>query len=173
MSNSMKLSHAHGTTQDRWVMVERSDRMWSTGEGNGKPLQYLCLENPMLLLLSHFSRVRLCETLQMAAHQALMFLGFSRQEYWSGLPFLSPMHESESEVIQSYPTLSDPIDNSPPGSSVHGIFQARTLEWVAISISISSLELCIYCNSKITFIMSIFYVTLHYSEEESNPHSES
>ena len=33
--------------QDRWVMVESSDRMWSTGEGNGKPLQYSCLENPM------------------------------------------------------------------------------------------------------------------------------
>ena len=47
LSNSMKLSHAHGATQDRWVMVERSDRMWSTGEGNGKPLQYSCLENPM------------------------------------------------------------------------------------------------------------------------------
>ena len=34
-------------TQDRWVMVESSDKMWSTGEGNGKPLQYFCLENPM------------------------------------------------------------------------------------------------------------------------------
>ena len=43
----MKLSHAHGATQDRRVMVERSDRTWSTGEGNGKPLQYSCLENPM------------------------------------------------------------------------------------------------------------------------------
>ena len=43
----MKLSHAHGATQDRWVMVERFDRMWSPGEGNGKPLQYSCLENPM------------------------------------------------------------------------------------------------------------------------------
>ena len=43
----MKLSHAHGATQDRLVIVERSDRMWSTGEGNGKPLQYSCLENPM------------------------------------------------------------------------------------------------------------------------------
>ena len=41
----MKLSHAHGANQDRRVMVERSDRMWSTGEGNGKPLQYSCLEN--------------------------------------------------------------------------------------------------------------------------------
>ena len=36
-----------GATQDGWVMVERSDTMWSTGEGNGKPLQYSCLENPM------------------------------------------------------------------------------------------------------------------------------
>ena len=36
-----------GATQDGRVMVERSDRMWSTGEGNGKPLQYSCLENPM------------------------------------------------------------------------------------------------------------------------------
>ncbi len=47
LSNSMKPSHACGATQDRWVMVERPDRMWSTGEGNGKPLQYSCLENPM------------------------------------------------------------------------------------------------------------------------------
>ena len=36
-----------GANQDGWVMVERPDRMWSTGEGNGKPLQYSCLENPM------------------------------------------------------------------------------------------------------------------------------
>ena len=36
-----------GATQDGLVMVERSDRMWSTGEGNGKPLQFSCLENPM------------------------------------------------------------------------------------------------------------------------------
>ena len=47
LSNTMKLSHARGVTQDGWVMVERSDRMWSTGEGNGKPFQYSCLENPM------------------------------------------------------------------------------------------------------------------------------
>ena len=47
LSNSMKLSHACGATQDGQVMVEKSDRMWSTGEGNGKPLQYFCLENPM------------------------------------------------------------------------------------------------------------------------------
>ena len=46
----------------------------------------------LLLLLSRFSRVRLCVTPQMAVHQASLSLGFSRQEYWSGLPFLSPMH---------------------------------------------------------------------------------
>ena len=36
-----------GATKDRQVMVESSDKMWSTGEENGKPLQYSCLENPM------------------------------------------------------------------------------------------------------------------------------
>ena len=49
----------------------------------------------LLLLLSRFSRVRLCVTPQMAAHQAPPSLGFSRQEHWSGLPLPSPMHESE------------------------------------------------------------------------------
>ena len=43
----MKPSHARGAIHDGRVMVEGSDRMWSTGEGNGKPLQYSCLENPM------------------------------------------------------------------------------------------------------------------------------
>ena len=50
----------------------------------------------LLLLLSRFSRVRLCTTPQIAAHQAPPPLGFSRQEHWSGLPFPSPMHESET-----------------------------------------------------------------------------
>ena len=84
----------------------------------------------LLLLLSRFSRVRLCATPERAVHQAPPSLGFSRQEHWSGLPLPSPMHESE--VTQSCPTLSDPMDCSPPGSSIHGIFQARVLEWVAI-----------------------------------------
>ena len=87
----------------------------------------------LLLLLSRFSRVQLCATPQMAAHQAPLCLGFSRQEHWSGLPFPSPMRESE--VTQSCPTTSDPMDCSPPGSSVHGIFQARVLECGAITFS--------------------------------------
>ena len=47
----------------------------------------------------------------------------------------SAQSKSESEVAQSCPTLCDPVDCSPPGSSFHGIFQARVLEWVAISFS--------------------------------------
>ena len=46
--------------------------------------------------------------------------------------------KSESEVTQSCPTLSDPIDCSLPGSSVHGIFQARVLEWGAIAFSVKN-----------------------------------
>ena len=49
----------------------------------------------LLLLLSRFSRVRLCATPEMAAHLAPPSLGFSRQEHWSGLPFPSPLRESE------------------------------------------------------------------------------
>ena len=50
----------------------------------------------LLLLLSRFSHVRLCATPYMAAYQDPPSLGFSRQEHWSGLPFPSPMHESEN-----------------------------------------------------------------------------
>ena len=78
----------------------------------------------------------------MVAHQAPPSLGFSRQEHWSGLPFPSPMRESE--VAQSCPTLCDPMDCSPPGSSVHGIFQARVLEWGAIAFSESRVSHDLY-----------------------------
>ena len=62
--------------------------------------------------------------------------------------------KSQSEVAQSCPTLSDPMDCSPPGSSVHGIFQARVLEWVAIAFSenlcflITIVFLQPYCESR-------------------------
>ena len=76
----------------------------------------------------------------MAAHQAPLSLGFSRQEqHWSGFPFPSPMHESEA--TQSCLTLSDRMDRSPPGSSIHGIFQARALEWGAIAFYLVALNL--------------------------------
>ena len=53
----MKLSHACGVTQDGRVMVETSDRMWSTGEGDGKTLQYSCRENPMNSMKSQNDRI--------------------------------------------------------------------------------------------------------------------
>ena len=53
-----------------------------------------------------------------------------------GCHFLLMKVKSESEVVQSCPTISDPMDCSLPGSAVHGIFQARVLEWGAIAFSI-------------------------------------
>ena len=92
-------------------------------------------------------------------------MGFPRQEYWSGLPFPSPKDlpdpgmeptslvlagrffttepprkpqwniAAAAKSLQLCPTLCDPIDGSPTGSSVPGLLQARTLEWVAVSFS--------------------------------------
>ena len=53
----MKLSYAVWATQEGWVMVERSDRIWSTGEGNSKPLQYSYLENPMNIMKRQNDRI--------------------------------------------------------------------------------------------------------------------
>ena len=98
----------------------------------------------LLLLLSHFSHVRLCVTPETAAHQAPPSLGFSRQEHWSGLLLLQCMKvKREREVAQSCPNLSDPMDCSLPGSSVHGIFQARVLEWGAIAMTPLVESICI------------------------------
>ena len=56
--------------------------------------------------------------------------------------------KSESEVAQSYPTLCDPMDDSLPGSSIHGIFQARVLEWSAIAFSVVQLIGYVYDATK-------------------------
>ena len=56
--------------------------------------------------------------------------------------------KSESEVVQLCPTLSDPMDYSLPGSSVHGIFQARVLEWGAIAFSKNIIYFCFICYAK-------------------------
>ena len=85
------------------------------------------------LKVKSFSHVQLLVTPWTAAYHAPPSMGFSRQEYWSGLPFPSPVRESE--VAQSCPTLSDLMDCSLPGSSIHGIFQARVLEGGAIAFS--------------------------------------
>ena len=117
----------------------------------------------LLLLLSCFSHVRLCATPETAAHQAPPSLGFSRQEHWSGLHFQCMKVKSESEVIQSYPTLRDPMDCSLPGSSVHRILQARVLEWGAIAFSMAYLTLALfeyYKNDSFSYLP--FQVDLHF-----------
>ena len=58
-----------------------------------------------------------------------------RSNFYSWLHIFRASSESESEVAQSCPTLSDPMDCSLPGSPIHGIFQARVLEWGAIAFS--------------------------------------
>ena len=89
----------------------------------------------LLLLLSCVSRVWLCATPQTAAHQAPPSLGFSSQEHWSGLPFPSPMHESE-KWKWSRSVVSDslrPYGLQPTRLLRPWIFQARVLEWGAIA----------------------------------------
>ena len=95
----------------------------------------------LLLLLSRFSCVQLCVTPQTAAHQAPCPWDSSGKNTGVGCHFLLQCIKvkSESEVAQSSPTLRDPVDCSLPGSSVHGIFQARVLEWGAMAFSVLSL----------------------------------
>ena len=76
--------------------------------------------------------------------------------------------KSESQVAQSCPTLSDPMDCSPPGSSIHGIFQARVLEWGAIAFSVSlprNAEMIIHKNGLTDFpyILHINFITVFYA----------
>ena len=92
-----KISTFFIVTQSLWVK-DYSAWLFYCFEKVTWPLWILVsssIKGTLLLLLSHFSRVRLCATPWTAAHQAPPSLGFSRQEHWSGLPFPSPMQESE------------------------------------------------------------------------------
>ena len=91
----------------------------------------------VLLLLSCFSRVRLCVTPWTTAHQAPCPWDSPGKNTGVGCHFLLQCRKvkSESEVAQLCPTPSDPTDCSLPGFSIHGIFQARVLEWGAIAFS--------------------------------------
>ena len=95
------------------------------------------MTNLLLLLLSCFSRVRLCATPEMAVHQAPRPWDSPGKNTGVGCHFLLQCMtvKSESEVTQLCLTHSNPMDCSLPGSSIHGIFQARVLEWGAIAFS--------------------------------------
>ena len=73
--------------------------------------------------------------------------------------------KSESEVAQSCPTLSDPMDCSLPGSSIHGIFQARVLEWGAIAFSILNV------NAHINYLGILLRYRFKFSSLEVGPES--
>ena len=90
--------------------------MWSTGEKNGTSLQ-------MVVIRDNRKEYSSPTTLEPKGWDMASCSG------------LSALYLNVSEVAQSCPTLCDPTDCSLPGSSVHGIFQARILEWVAISFS--------------------------------------
>ena len=91
-------------------------RPWdSLGKNTGVGCHFLL----QCVKVKSLSGVRLLATPWNVAYQAPPSMGFSKQEYWSGLPFPSPVRESE--VAQSCPTLCDPMDYSLPGSSVHEI----------------------------------------------------
>ena len=128
-----------GMTEDKMAgshhQLDGHEFEWTPRVGDGQG-------GLLLLLLSRLSRVQLCATPEMAAHQAPPSLRFSRQEHWSGLPFPSPVHESEKWKWSrsAYSIVRDPMDCSLPGSSVHGIFQARVLEWGAIAFSVYNEE---------------------------------
>ena len=89
------------------------------------------------MLLSHFSRVRLCATHRRQPTRLPRPWDSPGKNTVVGCHFLLQCRKvkSESEVALSYLTLCDPMDCSPPGSSIHGIFQARILEWGAIAFS--------------------------------------
>ena len=91
----------------------------------------------LLLLLSHFSHVRLCATPRWQPTRLPCPWDSPGKNSGVGCHFLLQCMKvkSESEVAQSCPTLRDHMDCSLPGSSVHGIFQARVLEWGAIAFS--------------------------------------
>ena len=74
------------------------------------------------------------------------------------MPFPSPVHESESQVAQSCPTLRDPMDHGLPGFSVHGILQARVLEWGAFEYSIVDTYYRPFIHSPVEGHLGCFHV---------------
>ena len=110
----------------------------------------------MKVKVKSLSHVQLFATPWTAAYQAPPSMGFSRQHYWSGYHCLLQLWvpAAAAKSLPSCPTLCDPIDASPPGSPIPRILQARTLEWVAISLK---------SNFSFDFMPSLWSVVLCYN----------
>ena len=127
----------------------------SPGEGNGNPLQYSCLENPMdrgawwatlhgvtrsRTQLKRLSRHARC-LLWRCGQRRCPILETTQMSFSKGRDKLTAVHACChstcvcAKELQSCLTLCNPLDSSPPGSSVHGILQTRILKWVAIPFS--------------------------------------
>ena len=106
----------------------------------------------LLLLLSRFGRVRLCATPWTAAHQAPPSLGFSRQEHWSGLPFPSPVHESEK-----WKWSRSVMSNS---SRPHGLHRTRKVKYRRGKKELYFFVL--YCFIFYLFKPSLYVINLRY-----------
>ena len=137
-------SHFEKTLQYAWTFLTTADR----NDLTRKSLTRIWHWNSMLLLLlSHFS---LSDSVWPHRRQPTRLprpWDSPGKNTGVGCHFLLQCVKvkSETEVAQSCPTLRDPMDCSPPGSSVHGIFQARALEWVAIAFSWNSIS---YINNR-------------------------
>ena len=122
--------------------LNQFQKLWSCDLGTGLHTWdigvglYIC-DLGMLLLLSRFSRVRLCATHRRQPTRHLCPWDSPGKNTGVGCRFLLQCMKvkGQSEVAQSCPSPSYPMDCSLPGSSVHGIFQARVLEWGAIAFS--------------------------------------
>ena len=122
LSNSMKLSHARGATQDGQVMGERSDGMWSTGEGNGKPLQYCCLENPRNSMKRQNDRILKEELPRSVGVQ------YATGDQWRNNSSIILGTYQPREFLFQYPIIL-------PFHAVRGVLKARILKWFAIPFS--------------------------------------
>ena len=154
-----------GATQDGQVMVERSDRMWSTGEGNGKPLQYSCLENPMNSMKTQSDRILKEELLLFPSPKLsspswvwiLVLILASEKVFWLCIPamtqfmmllFCVQVTLTGSLFIRSVCslTLFCSVQNvwasysCPSGLHLLGIYRSKPLQVVRVSDGINRLK---------------------------------
>ena len=132
--NTLRTSQSHRSQCGRFYSQDKESKLGK--HANITKKGYSCTD--LLLLLSRFGRVQLCATHRRQPSRLPRPWDSPGKNTGVGCHFLLQCKKvkNESEAGQSCPTLSDPMDCSLPGSSIHGIFQARVLDWVAIAFSV-------------------------------------